>query len=90
MTPEIDTALGDLMIGEKVTIDTHQATVTGRVAEVGDHSVWLYGHDHEDTRHDRPWRAPRRSVIGLERLDPPAGWTRPEVDQAVGHPAVVR
>ena len=86
MNTQIQNALGDLMIGEKVTVDTHQATVTGRVAEVGDHSIWLYNHDHEDTGHDRQWRSSRRSVVGLELVEPPVGWTYAEVDQAVGRP----
>lgn len=82
----INAALGDLMIGEKVTVDTHTSTVTGRVAEVGDHSIWLYDHTSDDVHHDREWRAFRRSVTGLELLEPPPGWTRAEVDQAVGRP----
>ena len=79
---EIEVALGDLMIGEKVLVSTRQDMVTGRVAEVGDHSIWLYDHDSETTCHDRQWRALRRSVAGLEVLAPPVGWTRAEVDQA--------
>ncbi|MEU3020194.1 hypothetical protein ABZ635_22685 [Nocardiopsis sp. NPDC007018] len=91
---EIEVAQGDLMIGELVLVETHRSTVTGRVAEVGDHSIWLYDHDSEDTDHDRQWRSSRRSVTGLELVDPPTGWTYAEVAQAVGRPqgraAVVR
>lgn len=79
-------ALGDLMIGEQVLVSTRQDMVTGRVAEVGDHSIWLYDHDSENTDHDRQWRALRRSVTGLERLAPPVGWTREEVAAAMRLP----
>ncbi|MER6626219.1 hypothetical protein [Streptomyces sp. NPDC000931] len=83
---EIEVAQGDLMIGELVLVETRRSTVTGRVAEVGDHSLWLYDHDSETTCHDRQWRALRRSVIGLEVLAPPVGWTRAEVDEALRLP----
>lgn len=86
MTAQIQDALGNLMIGERVRVETRQDSVTGTVAEVGDHSIWLYDHDSEDTHHDWEWRAFRRSVIGLELVAPPEGWTYAEVEEAVGCP----
>lgn len=83
MTTTPTPTTGDLMIGELVTVHTHQTIVTGRVAEVGDHSIWLSSHDSEQVHHDRPWRTLRRAVIGLELVEPPHGWTRAEIDQTV-------
>ncbi|MFJ9558365.1 hypothetical protein ACIRPH_31545 [Nocardiopsis sp. NPDC101807] len=75
-------SLDDLMIGEKVTVETDEATVTGRVAEVDDHHLWLYEHDCDDVHHAREWRTARRSVSRVEYLAPRAGWTREEADHA--------